>query len=109
MAAGAASNAQTNWPFFWYRFETQGRQARGVPHTHGFSCPRGDDDFRADIKTDLFALGSTIYFIVMGHAIYPDIVDGEEGYRRMEGERLAKRDWPREQHVCGTITLKCWE
>ncbi|KAK3897954.1 kinase-like protein [Staphylotrichum tortipilum] len=74
-----------------------------------FSCPRGDDDFRANIKMDLFALGCTIYFIVMGHAIYPVMVDGEESYRRMVGERLAKRDWPREQHVCGAITLKCWE
>ena len=74
-----------------------------------FSCPRGDDDFRTDAKTDLFVLGCTIYFTVMGHVIYPDIVDGEEGYRRRVADRLTEGDWPREQHVCSAITMKCWE
>ena len=46
-----------------------------------FYCPRCDP-FDADVKTDLFALGCTIYFIVMGHAVYPDIIDGED--RRYE-------------------------
>ncbi|KAJ4323089.1 hypothetical protein N0V84_004489 [Fusarium piperis] len=52
-----------------------------------FYCPR-DDPFDADVKTDLFALGCTIYFIMMGHAVFPDIVDGED--------------------KCA-VTLKCWQ
>ena len=41
-----------------------------------FYCPR-DDPFDADVKTDLFALGCTIYFVMMGHAVFPDIISGE--------------------------------
>ena len=36
------------------------------------------DDFRADVKTDLFALGCTVYFILLGHTIFPDISDRDE-------------------------------
>ncbi|KAL4933489.1 uncharacterized protein BDV17DRAFT_252102 [Aspergillus undulatus] len=46
-----------------------------------FYCPRADP-FDADIKTDLFALGCTIYMILMGHPVFPDIVDGEDGCLR---------------------------
>lgn len=31
--------------------------------------PRAQGDY-ADVKTDLFALGSAIYFIVMGHEVF---------------------------------------
>jgi serine/threonine protein kinase len=33
-----------------------------------FSCPRDLPDY-ADVKTDIFALGSTIYFIMVGHDV----------------------------------------
>jgi serine/threonine protein kinase len=52
-----------------------------------FYYPR-NDPFDADVKTDLFALGSTIYFIIMGHAIFPDIIDGEEGWHDRVTERF---------------------
>ncbi|KAK3695882.1 kinase-like domain-containing protein [Podospora appendiculata] len=72
-----------------------------------FSLPR--DDFRADVKTDLFALGCTVYFILLGHTIFPDIGDwDEEAWEKVE-ERLAKKEWPREQQVCSAVTVKCWE
>ncbi|KAK3305952.1 kinase-like domain-containing protein [Chaetomium strumarium] len=72
-----------------------------------FSLPR--DDFRADVKTDLFALGCTIYFILLGHTIFPDIDDrDDEAYAKVE-ERLAKKEWPRVHQVCSAVTLKCWE
>ncbi|KAK3687207.1 kinase-like domain-containing protein [Podospora appendiculata] len=72
-----------------------------------FGLPR--DDFRADVKTDLFSLGSTIYFILMGHYIYPDIAAGEAGAWNKVEARLRNNDWPREHHICGAVTLKCWE
>ncbi|KAL4877451.1 kinase-like domain-containing protein [Aspergillus karnatakaensis] len=72
-----------------------------------FSCPR-DDPFEANVKTDLFALGSTIYFIVMGHAVFPDIVDGEEGWYEKVKERLQKHEFPQDVHVCSEVTRKCW-
>ncbi|KAJ5829892.1 uncharacterized protein N7525_008145, partial [Penicillium rubens] len=42
-------------------------------------CPRAGL-FDTDIKIGLFTLGCTIYLIMMGHAVFPEIVDGEEGY-----------------------------
>lgn len=72
-----------------------------------FSCPR-DDLFEADIKTDLFALGCTMYFIIMGYAVFPDIIDGEDGWREKVEERFAKQQFPQDSHACSAITLKCW-
>ncbi|AEO60413.1 hypothetical protein MYCTH_2309609 [Thermothelomyces thermophilus ATCC 42464] len=73
-----------------------------------FCCPR-DDDFDADVKTDLFALGCTIYFIMMGHAVFPDIIDGEDGWYEKVEDRFAKGEFPRDKHACSAITLKCWQ
>jgi serine/threonine protein kinase len=38
-----------------------------------YFCAR-DDDFDADFKTDLFALGSMIYFIMTGNEVFPAII-----------------------------------
>lgn len=46
-----------------------------------FFCPR-DDPFIANIKTDLFALGCNIYFIMMRQCVFPDIIDGEKEWHR---------------------------
>ncbi|RMD39247.1 hypothetical protein DV735_g5880, partial [Chaetothyriales sp. CBS 134920] len=72
-----------------------------------FYCPR-DDAFDADVKTDLFALGCTIYFLIMGHAVFPDIVDGEEGWYDKVSDRFASQQFPTDQHICSTVTSKCW-
>ncbi|KAL2169439.1 hypothetical protein VTG60DRAFT_6068 [Thermothelomyces hinnuleus] len=73
-----------------------------------FSCPR-NDPFSADVKTDLFALGCTIYFIMMGHAVFPDIVDGEEGWYENVRDRFLKGLFPQDKHACSAVTLKCWQ
>ncbi len=72
-----------------------------------FYFPR-DDPFEADTKTDLFALGCTMYFIMMGHAVFPDIIDGENGWYDKVAERFAKQQYPQDSHACSAITLKCW-
>ncbi|KAL4901643.1 hypothetical protein BDW74DRAFT_187263 [Aspergillus multicolor] len=72
-----------------------------------FYCPRAGP-FDADVKTDLFALGCTIYMIMMGQPVYPDIVGGEEGWFEKVRERFEQRQWPEELHACSRITLKCW-
>lgn len=72
-----------------------------------FFCPR-DDLFDADVYTEIFALGCTIYYIMMGHAVFPDIVDGEKGWRGQVAERFEKGLFPKEKHVCSAVTLKCW-
>jgi len=63
----------------------------------------------ADIETDLFALGCTIYFIMMGHCVFPDIVDGEDGWYDSVRSRFANAQFPQDSHVCSAITSKCWE
>ncbi|KAK3302308.1 kinase-like domain-containing protein [Chaetomium strumarium] len=73
-----------------------------------FCCPR-DDDFDADVKTDLFALGCTIYFIMMGYAVFPDIIDGEDGWYKQVEERFRQGKFPRDKHTCSAVTLKCWQ
>ncbi|KAK3938621.1 hypothetical protein QBC46DRAFT_264955 [Diplogelasinospora grovesii] len=72
-----------------------------------FFCPR-DDTCDPNCKTDVFALGCTIYFIMMGHAVYPDIIDGEEGWEDEVYERFAKGQFPEDEHACAEITSKCW-
>lgn len=46
--------------------------------------PRSDKDF-ADIKTDIFALGSTIYHIITGHRPFPeyDTIDDEAKFEEL--------------------------
>jgi serine/threonine protein kinase len=73
-----------------------------------FYCPR-DDPFDANIKTDLFALGCTIYFIMVGHAVFPDIIDGEDNWHEKVEHRFVSRHFPHDQHACSTVTLKCWQ
>ncbi|KAH9890206.1 protein kinase-like domain-containing protein [Xylariomycetidae sp. FL2044] len=72
-----------------------------------FYCPRDDPEI-ANIKTELFALGCTIYFIIKGHGVYPDIIDGEDEYHEKVQDRFAKGDFPQDSHVCAEITSKCW-
>lgn len=72
-----------------------------------FYCPRADP-FEADIKTDLFALGCTIYFIMMRHAVFPQIIDGEDGWYERVQDMFARHQFPQDTHACSSITLKCW-
>ncbi|KAK3904169.1 kinase-like domain-containing protein [Staphylotrichum tortipilum] len=79
----------------------------GSMEPYRFSLPR--DNFRTDVKTDLFALGCTVYFILLGHMIFPDIgLKDAEAWERVE-ERLKRKEWPREEHACKAVVLKCWE
>ncbi|KAF2177296.1 hypothetical protein K469DRAFT_732991 [Zopfia rhizophila CBS 207.26] len=67
-----------------------------------------DDLFEVDIKTDLFALGYTMYFIIIGHAVFPDIINGEDGWYDKVVDRFAMQQFPQDSHACSAITLKCW-
>jgi hypothetical protein len=48
------------------------------------------------------------YFIMMGHAVFPDIVDGTDGWQEKVVGRFAKQQFPQDFHACSNITLKCW-
>lgn len=73
-----------------------------------YFCPR-DDEFEADVQTDLFALGSTIYFIMTGHEVFPDIIGGNEGWDEEVRSRFKNNIFPVDSHACEAITRKCWE
>lgn len=72
-----------------------------------YFCPR-EDEFEADWRTDLFALGSTIYFIITGHEVFSDIKAGEAGWDDKVRSRFTSRCLPNDQHACSSITKKCW-
>lgn len=65
------------------------------------------DRFHADVKTDIFALGSTIYYIMTGHRVYPeyhtidDEVKFEELYRKGEFPLL-------DVSRGGKVVQNCW-
>lgn len=70
------------------------------------SMPRPDRN-HCDCKTDLFALGTTIYFIVTGQPPFPglDPVDDEDEIRR----RFECDEFPSlEQHRGGEVVRRCW-
>lgn len=55
------------------------------------------------MKTDLFALGSAIYFIIMGHEVFPDLdsdKDEEEIERRFRSSQISGRS--------ARMQCKCW-
>jgi serine/threonine protein kinase len=79
----------------------------GSMEPYRFSLPR--DDFHADLKTELFALGCTIYFILLGHTIFPDVGERQMDASEIVEERLRRREWPQEQNACRAVCLKCWE
>jgi len=73
-----------------------------------FSCPRDLTD-HADIKTDLFALGSTIYFIMMGHDVFPEAEDTGDDESEEEVRRCFRAGrYPQDSHLCSAITVGCW-
>ena len=49
-----------------------------------------------------------MYFVMMGHAVFPDIIDGEDGWYDKVADRFATQRFPQDSHVCSAITVKCW-
>lgn len=68
--------------------------------------PRVHGDY-ACVATDLFALGSAIYFIMTGHEVFPEpnsLEDEEEILSRFQNGLF-----PNDDHFCSRITEKCWK
>ncbi|KAL3480338.1 kinase-like protein [Aspergillus californicus] len=71
-----------------------------------YYCPRADSGY-ADVKTDLFTLGSVIYFIMMGHEVFQDLNTWEHDEEIKA--RFGNGHFPTDNHLCSEITGKCWE
>lgn len=67
--------------------------------------PRKPAD-HASVRTDLFALGSAIYFIVKGHEVFPDLDKSKD--EEEIGRRFRESEFPTDLHACAGITAKCW-
>jgi serine/threonine protein kinase len=67
--------------------------------------PRCNKEF-ADVKTDIFALGSTIYHIITGHRPFPqyDTIDDETKFE----ELYRKGHFPPLDGVGGGVVQNCW-
>lgn len=71
-----------------------------------YFCPRVDGNY-ADVKTDIFALGSAIYSIMMGHEIFPELNSWE--HEEEIETRFGNGQFPTDTHLCFEITEKCWK
>ncbi|KAJ5701278.1 hypothetical protein N7488_008826 [Penicillium malachiteum] len=67
--------------------------------------PRCHGDY-ANVKTDLFAIGSAIYFIMTGHEIFPELDSLNDDEVILS--RFQDGLFPIDFHVCSGITDKCW-
>lgn len=56
-----------------------------------------------ELRADMFALGSTIYFIMMGYEVFANVNSEDE----IE-ESFAQKLFPRDTRACGAVALKCW-
>jgi serine/threonine protein kinase len=68
--------------------------------------PRTPPD-HARVKSDLFALGSALYFIMMGHEVFPELDhmnDDDEIERRFRAG-----EFPKDLHACSEVTQRCWK
>ncbi|RMD40005.1 hypothetical protein DV735_g5126, partial [Chaetothyriales sp. CBS 134920] len=72
-----------------------------------YFCPR-EDEFEANFKTDLFALGSTIYFVMTGQEVFADIIYGEANWDEKVQLRFLQGIFPEDPHVCIDIIQRCW-
>lgn len=53
----------------------------------------------------MFALGCTIYFIMMEHPVSTDINEKEEAWREKVEEKARLST---DTHACAFVTSKCW-
>lgn len=54
-------------------------------------------------------LGCTVHLIMMGHAVYPGIVNGKERWYERVADQFGRGQFPRDGHSCSAVTLKCWQ
>lgn len=66
----------------------------------------GKADNEASIETDIFALGSTIYYIMQGYEPFPELDTFEDEV--VIQTRFALHDFPVLDNLIGRIVHRCW-
>lgn len=64
--------------------------------------PHPDNDY-ASVKTDLFALGSAVYFIMTGHEVFPELDSWKDDDEEEISSRFEKGLFPTDEHACYQI------
>ncbi|EME78860.1 uncharacterized protein MYCFIDRAFT_83794 [Pseudocercospora fijiensis CIRAD86] len=68
----------------------------------------GKAEDEADVMTDIFAMGSTIYYIMQGHEPFPDLDTFAD--ETVITERFASHQFPPlDDSLASRIVYKCWE
>ena len=75
-----------------------------------YFMPRAHDYL--DTRTDLFACGSTIHFVMTGQVVFPDLQEQSlEHSEALEAEinrRFQERRYPQITHACTAVIQRCW-
>lgn len=48
-------------------------------------------------------------YVMMGHAVFSDTIDGETGWREKVRNRFESLQFPQDEQLCRGITLRCWQ
>lgn len=76
-----------------------------------YYMPRDRDHL--DIKTDLFAFGSTVHFVMTGQEVFPDLSPStyhdEEEIEKEISRRFAEQEYPSVSYPPVSIVRQCWQ
>lgn len=63
-------------------------------------------------KTDIFAFGSTVHFVMTGREVFPDLVPSiyqdNEAIEKEISRRFAEQEYPDDPYPCASIVQGCW-
>lgn len=62
--------------------------------------------YSASFKTDLFAVGSAIYHLIVGHEVFPEL-DSFDDEKEING-RFINGHFPKNDYVASHIVERCW-
>lgn len=94
--AGASIDRENSWSFY--------RITHRLPHTDGKDRPH----MKIATTSEIFALGSALYYMVTGHDIFPELDHGLDRAEIIECLRERKFPDTSELPVLRSVITKCW-
>ncbi|KAJ5355690.1 BR serine/threonine-protein kinase [Penicillium concentricum] len=65
-----------------------------------------DNVYFANVRTDLFAVGSAIYHLISGHEIFPELDSFDD--EKVINSRFMNGEFPNNDYVASHIVERCW-